>query len=737
MTKAVWMGEHARSIAELASLTRRLEPDATERRRLTELAVAHTEAFLALAPAAPTFVPATDVAATLETYGIPRSPRDAAEVLDVVGRLIEQPGVATTSPRYVGYIPSGGLFTAAIADFVAAVSNRYAGQASINPGASGLEHVVVRWLADVVGLGPSAGGVLTSGGSLGTLTAVVAAREAAGIVALGESRPVVYLGQNAHHSVAGALRVAGLGACTIRAIPSDARHCMDAEALARAVRADREAGLSPFLVVATAGTTNSGSVDPLERIGQLARREDLWFHVDGAYGGLFALSPLGREVLSGIELADSVVVDPHKTLFLPYGTGAVLVRDVARLQNAFTEEADYLAPRVPSEPASPADLGPELSRHFRALRVWLPLQLAGQDAFAAALTEKILLARHVHGELTRSPRIDAGPAPDLSIVTFRAVPTAPGDVDAATRLLAAELQQGGEAFLTTTRLDGKLVLRVAIGSFRTHLPDAQRVVDVIREAVESPGASPRTRPETTDEVSERGLRLEFSAGPPDLETLACEASVLGQRYGNTAEELRIAYASYADSSAFLAVRDRSGRVLGWARLITPGAHPLKTLAEVTRPPWDVDAEDLVAQVGLDLQRTWDVTTIGVRRELGAAGSVVAGAIYHGIIAATRVNGAEWILALLDVRVRKLLDRVGLVMDTLPGTAPRPYFGSPSTVPVAAHMENLVRRQQRENPDAYRRITLGLGLPGIELPTPDEFRLHRDEVDLRGTESRTA
>jgi hypothetical protein len=263
-------------------------------------------------------------------------------------------------------------------------------------------------------------------------------------------------------------------------------------------------------------------------------------------------------------------------------------------------------------------------------------------------------------------------------------------------------------------------------------------VEAVRGAARAPGVTTRRQVGPVDGGPRPELRLEFEQGSPDLETLACEASVLGQRYGNTAEDLQTAYAAYADSTACLTVRDRSHRVIGWARLILPGRQPLKTLAEVAAPPWNADVQVIVGDVGLDLERTWDVTTIGVRRELGAAGSLVAAALYHGIIAATRLNGAEWILALLDVRVRALLDRVGLVTDTLPGTVPEPYFGSPSTVPVVAHMERMVAQQQREHPEAYRRITLGLGLDGIALPTPADLLLVREPaVDLRDSESRTA
>jgi hypothetical protein len=374
-------------------------------------------------------------------------------------------------------------------------------------------------------------------------------------------------------------------------------------------------------------------------------------------------------------------------------------------------------------------LGPELTRHFRALRVWLPLQLAGREAFEAALTEKILLARHAHQRLARIPGIKVGPSPDLSIATFF---TTDPPAEAATVRLAADLQERGETYLTTTRLGGRRVIRVALGSFRTHLPDVDRVIDAVHRAIQ-----PTTRPARQRGRAGSGLRLEFLSGPADVEILACEALVLGQRYGNTAEELAAAYGVYADSLAFLAVRDSAGRVLGWARMITPGPVPIKTLADIATWPWNTDPDVVVADAGLDVALTWDVTTIGVRRELGADGSTVAAALYHGVISATKANGVEWIMALLDIRVRRLLDRVGLITETLPNTAAKPYFGSPSTVPVFANMERMVLRQQREQPEFYRHIALGLGLDPIALPAPEDYLLVPPSVDLRDAETRTA
>jgi aromatic-L-amino-acid decarboxylase len=231
--------------------------------------------------------------------------------------------------------------------------------------------------------------------------------------------------------------------------------------------------------VASAGTVDAGAVDPLSEIADLCEEFGAWFHVDGAYGGLFRLCPEGRRILGGIERADTVALDPHKTLFLPYGTGAVVARDGQVLLDAFSASADYIRPLGETEVGpSPGDLSPELTRHFRALRLWLPLRLAGVAAFRAAQSEKIRLARYFHSRLAESERWEVGAPPDLSIVAFRYRPRA-GDGDAFNRRLLQRLQEEGRVFLSGTRIDGADWLRCAILSFRTHLCHVDETLDVL------------------------------------------------------------------------------------------------------------------------------------------------------------------------------------------------------------------------------------------------------------------
>jgi glutamate/tyrosine decarboxylase-like PLP-dependent enzyme len=379
----------------------------------------------------------------------------------------------------MAYIPGGGLFHSALGDLLAAASNKYSGFASASPGAVRLENATAAFLAGIIGYPASAAGTLTSGGSIANLTAIVTAREALD----GEGGGAVYMTRFAHHCVDKALHIAGRGRAPRRIIGTDGRYRMSVEGLEEALEADRSAGIRPWLVVASAGTVDTGAVDPLADISALCRRYGVWLHVDGAYGGLFALCPEGREVLRGIELADSVALDPHKTLFLPYGAGAVLVRDGRHLTEAFSASAEYIRPLGESEVGpSPADLSPELTRHFRAMRLWLPLQIAGVAAFRAAQSEKLTLARYFHARLSELEHFETGAPPDLSVVAFRYRP-ARGDPDAFNEALLRGIQEEGRVMLSGTRIDGQYTLRCAILSFRTHVEHVDEVIAALERGV--------------------------------------------------------------------------------------------------------------------------------------------------------------------------------------------------------------------------------------------------------------
>jgi aromatic-L-amino-acid decarboxylase len=267
----------------------------------------------------------------------------------------------------------------------------------------------------------------------------------------------------------------------LRYVPVDDRYRMSTVELEGTIDADTRAGLIPLMIIAAAGTTDTGAVDPLERIAQIARRHDTWFHVDGAYGAFFALCDECGKILAGMEMSDSIVMDPHKGLFLPYGTGAVLVKQASSLLDSFHYQANYLQDAVREDSApSPADLSPELTKHFRGMRLWLPLKLHGLAPFRAALREKILLARYFHERIGALPGFEVGPPPDLSVVTYRYVPRR-GDPDAFNERLAAEVRRDGRVFLSSTMLGGRFTLRLAVLSFRTHLDTIDLTLRILEE----------------------------------------------------------------------------------------------------------------------------------------------------------------------------------------------------------------------------------------------------------------
>jgi glutamate/tyrosine decarboxylase-like PLP-dependent enzyme len=470
--------------AELLALeaaTRPLEPDANRRRQLGEKTLEHALGYLEALANAPTNNSWDGVFAQRLDPEFPETGRDPDAMLSYFGECVNQPGFTTASPRFMAYIPGGGLFHSALGDFLAAVSNKYSGFASASPGAVRIENACTAWLADVIGYPKTSAGTLTSGGSLANLTAIVAAREARDP----DGGGAVYMTRFVHHCLDKALHIAGRGRAPKRMIDTDDRCRMSVAALEAAIEQDLADGTRPWLVVASAGTIDTGSVDPLQPIADVCQRHGVWLHIDGAYGGLFALCDEGREKLAGIERADSVALDPHKTLFLPYGTGAALVRDGNQLLQAFSATADYIQPLGESEVGpSPADLSPELTRHFRALRLWMPLQLAGVAAFRAAQQEKLLLARYFHARLSDLPDFDAGAAPDLSVVAFRYVPHGM-NADAASERLLQHLQQEGRVMLSGTRIDGRFYVRCAILSFRSHAEHVDDAIDAIARAAKA------------------------------------------------------------------------------------------------------------------------------------------------------------------------------------------------------------------------------------------------------------
>ena len=476
-------------LRELERAARPLEPGASRRKQLRGAVVASTERFLRRIETLKAYVETDDKGRGLLDAPIGETGIPLAEAIERLEHDVVRPGGNPASGGHLAYIPGGGLYHSALGDLLAAVSNKYAGVFFTGPGAVRMENMLVRWVADLVGYPAGAAGTIASGGSIATLAAVCAARDAHGLTGADYAAATVYLTEQAHHCVDKALRIAGMAEAPLRRVPMDDRFRMRPDALAGMIADDRRRGLHPWLVVAAAGTTDTGAVDPLDAIATVAERERCWYHVDAAYGGFFLLTEQGRGRLRGIERSDSAVLDPHKGLFLPYGSGILVVRDAAPLVTAHLSTAHYMqdAMREPGE-VSPADVSPELTRHFRALRMWLPLVLVGVRPFRAALEEKLLLAHYFHEEV-RALGFEVGPPPDLSVSTFRWVPAGAdlARANAANQAIVDGVRRDGRIFLSSTMLDGRFTIRLVALSFRTHRRAIDLALQVLREQVAALG----------------------------------------------------------------------------------------------------------------------------------------------------------------------------------------------------------------------------------------------------------
>ncbi len=461
-------------MADHEDTRRPLEPEPDDLRRLLDACAAFVVEQIESLPSQPSWD--LDEAETVAGTFVEPPPEEGRAIGPILARL--RPAVAKSlnaaGPGYLAYIPGGGIPSAALADLVACAVNRFIGIAGPAPALARIEAQAIGWLASLMGYPPDAGGILTSGGSISNLTAIVTARA----TRLPEDflSGVLYFSEEAHRSVIKAARIAGFPDRCMRSIPVDPRFRLRPDLLEAAIREDRARGLRPFLVVANAGTTNTGAIDPLPEIADIAARHDLWVHADAAYGGFFRLVPEGAARLAGLERCDSITLDPHKGMFLPYGTGCLLVRDPGTLRRAHAGRAGYLQDLGGGPGAvSFTEISPELSRDFRGLRVWLPIQLHGLSAFRAQIQEKLDLARWAYHELKDEPFFDMLDEPQLSIVAFACRPPA-GGAELLRRVNARR-----RVFLSSTTIGGRYVLRLCVLSFRTHMDRMRDAVSALKE----------------------------------------------------------------------------------------------------------------------------------------------------------------------------------------------------------------------------------------------------------------
>lgn len=387
-------------------------------------------------------------------------------------------------PRFFAFIPSAPNFVAVLAEALVAGTNVFAGTWLESSGPSQVEVVVLDWFKQMLGLPGTAGGVLVSGGSVANLTGLAAARQA--ILNDDPARAVIYFSNQTHASVDRALRVLGFHDSQIRRLGTGPDLRLDIAALREAIARDRANGLRPFAVVGNAGTTNTGAVDQLGEIAGVAHQEGLWFHVDAAYGGFAALTERGRRQLAGIEQADSVVLDPHKWFYCPFEVGCVLVREARRLRETFRILPDYMRDVVREErEINFCDYGVQLTRSFRALKVWMTVKTFGARRLREVLDQCLDLAEYGAQLFARSPRIEILAAPQLAIFAFRYLPERIPGSDRETFLnrLNERLQDriiaGRELMISSTRLGERFVLRFCVLNDRTRREDVRAALDLI------------------------------------------------------------------------------------------------------------------------------------------------------------------------------------------------------------------------------------------------------------------
>ena len=455
-----------------------LEPTPDEMREMGEAALAYAIDFLRRRPAAPAveFEDADEVARAHRERP-PEIGGEFAPLLELV-ETIALKATDNAGPGFLAYIPGGGLFAASLADLLSTTIDRFVNLYGEAPVGATIENNVVRWLCELFDLPPESRGVLTTGGSLANLSAIVTARKA--MLPEDFLSGTIYVSDQVHASVTKAAMLAGFPLRNVRKVTTTPELRLDLEALRRAIAEDRAAGLSPAILIASAGTTNTGAVDPLSACVEVAAAEGLWFHVDAAYGGFFRLTDRGRARFEGIERADSITLDPHKGMFLPYGTGALVVRDGSKLREGHHPgAAAYLQDLAhDSEVPNFAEHSAELSRDFRGLRVWFPLKLHGVSAFREALDEKLDLTVVLFEGLKAIDGLELPWEPELTVVPFR---LRDGD-DAANKRLLDAINASKRVFLSSTVIDGTFTIRACILSHRTHRDRIDECLAIVRRA---------------------------------------------------------------------------------------------------------------------------------------------------------------------------------------------------------------------------------------------------------------
>ncbi len=415
----------------------------------------------------------------------PEQPSDAKQVLDFVLQEVMSKSAIVSHPKSYSFVPGPSNYVSAMADTLATGFNIFSGGWAASPAAAELEIITIGWLLKIFGFPKKkGGGIFTSGGSMANLTAIVTARR----IKCGDdfSKAVIYLSDQAHSSNIKAIRVLGFRKEQIQIIPTDGDFKVSLNKLKNCIAKDRLRGMQPFCYVATAGTTNTGTVDPLTEISKICKQEDIWFHIDAAYGGAAILAKNGKQLLKGIDKADSLTVDPHKWFYQPYEMGCLLVRDHKWLKNTFTEKPEYLRDVEGNESEiNFYDHGIQLTRRFRALKFYMSVKTFGLSAFRKAITYNIQLAEKVETILRKSKKWEIISPATLAVINFRYNPIGNTwnelQLDAMNQYISSQVINSREALLVTTLLNGHVVLRMCLINPRTTLDDIKETLALCEE----------------------------------------------------------------------------------------------------------------------------------------------------------------------------------------------------------------------------------------------------------------
>jgi aromatic-L-amino-acid/L-tryptophan decarboxylase len=425
-----------------------------------------------------------DVRAALGGDGLPEHGVPAAELVSEARDLLLAHTTHIGHPRFWAYICGSQAPIGALADLLAAAFNPNVGAWQLGPVATEIERQTIGWLAKLIGYPADAGGLLVSGGNMANLVAFAAARRAkapwdVAAKGTGAGRLTAYCSAETHTWAHKAADLFGIGGDQLRWIGADAEQRLDSATLREAIAADRAAGAHPFLVIGTGGAVSTGAVDPLRELAELCRDEDLWFHVDGAYGGCAACLPDAPEDLKALALADSVAIDPHKWLYVPVEAGCTLVRDQQTLLDAFAYRPPYY--HLPEGQLNFFELGPQNSRGFRALKVWLALRQAGRTGYVEMIGEDCRLARLLYELAGADPELEAR-TQGLSITTFRYAPSGAteDELDELNEKLLERIKASGEAFVSNAVIDGRFYLRACIVNFRTQEADVRALPGIVK-----------------------------------------------------------------------------------------------------------------------------------------------------------------------------------------------------------------------------------------------------------------